>query len=166
MSALVLLHFSLWLVQITSAFFSTNQIKKLNQYWFGLSRSVPRFMLAACLYWISCHRLMMMSTFALICRCDCYGIGFRNSFENCFNVNWPRLRDSKADVSTQRALCQSQSGNYRSRVVYVQKDGTTLLVRRYLHGKHKIKLIEFLLKFWWKIDFCSRVFRLSVLPWC
>ena len=104
-------------------------------------------MLAACLYWIRCHRLMMMSTFALICRCNCYGIGFRNSFENCFNVNWPRLGDSKADVSTQRALCQSQSGNYRSRVVYVQKDGTTLLVRRYLHGKHKIKLIEFLLKF-------------------
>ena len=62
-------------------------------------------------------------------------------------MNWPRLGDSKADVSTQRALCQSQSGNYRLRAVYVQKDGTTLLVRRYLHEKHKIKLIEFFLKF-------------------
>ena len=123
----------------------------------GVDRAVPK-VTHDCFGFAS-----LLSVIGPLCRCDCYGIGFRNSFENCFNVNWPRLGDSKADVSTQRALCQSQSGNYRSRAVY---DGTTLLVRRYLHEKHKIKLIEFFLKFWWKIDFCSRVFRLSVLPRC
>ena len=78
------------------------------------------------------------------------------------------------------ALRRSESRNCGLCVVYIEKCGATLLVGAWQREKQQNKLVErkpFVdenrsLIPWglrvpiWKINFCSRVLRLSVLPWC
>ena len=73
-----------------------------------------------------------------------------------------------------QALRRSESRNCGLCVVYIQKYGATLLVGAWQREKQQNKLVE------WKAfvdtvriksaelknNFCSRVFRLSVFPWC
>ena len=73
-----------------------------------------------------------------------------------------------------QALRQSELRNCGLCVVYIQKCGATLLVGAWQREKQQNKLVE-----WkafldtvrirvpiWKINFCSRVLRLSVFIWC
>ena len=71
------------------------------------------------------------------------------------------------------ALRRSESRNCGLCVVYIQNYGATLLVGSWQRentinqSNEKCSLIPWRLRVpIWKINFCSRVLRLSVLPWC
>ena len=73
-----------------------------------------------------------------------------------------------------QALRRSESRNCGLCVVYIQKYGATLLVGAWQREKQQNKLVEWKRSLIpsglrvpiWKINFCSRVLRLSVFPWC
>ena len=90
-------------------------------------------------------------------------------------IMWIRHREEIRKLTFRElALRRSESRNCGLWLVYIQKYGTTLLVGAWQPEKQQNKLVE-----WkafvdtvrirvpiWKIIFCSRVLRLSVLPWC